>query len=122
MILWDGVKFFHEPDNEKAHSLIDRGLAQNAGKEDGLSLAYDHQFPLKSQVKPMTYQTREVRAEPVAQVEVEAVKEEIVEHVFSTEVTEDSWEDYKDHYKASTGAIRARKESVVDWMRSEGLI
>ena len=118
MILWDGVKFFHEPDNEKAHSLIDRGLAQNAGKEDGLSLAYDHQFPLKSQIKPMTYQTREVRAEQ----HCEKPEAEAFEQFVATGITEENWKDYKDSFKDSTGSMRAKKENVIEWMRAEGII
>lgn len=119
MILWDGVKFFHEPDNEKANSLIDRGLAQNAGKEDGLSLAYAKQFPLKSQTKPMTYQTREIRAEPVVEV---SQTEQIANDDEATETTAVDWKNYKDSYKESTGELRARKDSVVEWMRDKGLI
>lgn len=132
MILWDGVKFFHEPDQEKANMLVDRGLAQNAGKEDGFSLAYKHQFPLKSNTSSMTYQTREIRAEQVLQAkeeladtfseeEVKEVIEEVVEEA-SKKVTSEDWEDYKSEYKSSTGAIRARKDAVIEWMLSEGLI
>lgn len=119
MILWDGVKFFHEPNNEKANSLIDRGLAQNAGKEDGLSLAYANQFPLKSQIKPMTYQTREIRAEPVVEV---SQKEQIANDDDATETTVVDWKKYKDSYRQSTGDLRARKDSVIAWMRDKGLI
>lgn len=123
MILWDGIKFFHEPDGEKANALIDRGLAQNAGKEDGLSLAYAYQFPLKSQVSPMTYETREMRAEKPSYFGSKAeVADVIVDKVEAANCSEADWEDYKEQYKESTGAMRARKESVIEWMHSEGLI
>ena len=123
MIIWDGIKFSHEPDNEKANALIDRGLAQNAGKEDGLSLAYAHQFPLKSQVSPMTYETREIRAEKPSYFGSKAeVVEPIADKVEDASCSEADWEDYKEQYKESTGAMRARKESVIEWMHSEGLI
>lgn len=132
MIIWDGTKFYHEPDNEKGREMISRGLAQDAGKEDGFSLAYDYQFPLKGGAAPM-YQTRELRAkEPLSFNDKENLSfgdteaaPEAVETVCSPsepEPKELDWEDFKSQYKKATGAIRARKESVIEWMSSEGLI
>ena len=93
MLLWDGEKFFDEPDKAKAKKLIEKGEAQDVSREDGLSLKYRHQFP--------QYKTRELRAE--APVEKPAAKV--------------NWEDHKDEYKADTGAKRATKDAVLAWLK-----
>ena len=99
MFLWDGEKFFIEQDKEKAMKLIANGEAQDVSREDGLSLKYRHQFP--------QYKTREMRAEPVADAD---------------SANDVDWEAHKEDYKAATGASRASKAKVIEWMESEGLI
>ena len=102
MILWDGERFYNEPDNDKARELIKKGEAQDASREDGLSLKYRHQFP--------QYKTRELRAEPVAEAKAD-----------DDAPSDIDWEAHKEEYKAATGQSRATKAKVIEWMESEGL-
>jgi crotonobetainyl-CoA:carnitine CoA-transferase CaiB-like acyl-CoA transferase len=117
-ILWDGEKFFHELDTAKAQKMVEEGRAQNAAKEDGFSLKYKHQFS--------NYTTRELRAEtkpaPAPPAEVQAPPKPIEEPqaAMSAPAPEVDWEAHREDFKAATGALRARKDSVIEWMKSEG--
>lgn len=114
-ILWDGEKFFHETDTKKAQKMIADGKAQDASKEDGFSLKYKHQFKVTS-AQPV-YTTREMRADPAPVVEKPAAP---VAQAQSAPDPEIDWESHRDDFKAATGALRARKDSVIEWMKSEG--
>ena len=113
-ILWDGEKFFHETDTKKAQKMIAEGKAQDASKEDGFSLKYKHQFKVTS-TQPV-YTTREMRAEPAPA----AMPPEPAVQAQSAPETEIDWESHREDFKAATGALRARKDSVIEWMKSEG--
>lgn len=113
-ILWDGEKFFHETDTKKAQKMIADGVAQDASKEDGFSLKYKHQFKVTS-TQPV-YTTREMRAEPAP---ADKPPEPSVQAQSAPE-TEIDWESHREDFKAATGALRARKDSVIEWMKSEG--
>ena len=114
-ILWDGEKFFHETDTNKARKMIADGVAQDASKEDGFSLKYKHEFKVTS-TQPV-YTTREMRAETAPVVEKPA--EPVVQAQTAPE-PEIDWESHREDFKAATGALRARKDSVIEWMKSEG--
>lgn len=115
MILWDGERFFHEPNVAKARKLIAEGKAQDSSKEDGFSLKYRHQFP--------QYQTREMRAEPVRNDPPPPPQtEEPPTPTALNSAVEPDWEAHREEYKEATGALRARKDSVIGWMKSEGKI
>lgn len=113
-ILWDGEKFFHELDTAKAKKMIEEGRAQDASKEDGFSLKYKHQFSV--------YTTREMRAEPPKSDPKPVVPDAPVEPTVeaTAPAPEIDWESHREDFKAATGALRARKDSVIEWMKSEG--
>ena len=101
--IWDGKEFRRVPEDE-AKQLEKEDKAQlMTGFIGGLDLKYRHQFT--------GYQTREMRAqEPTVAVEVQEPTTEA-----------DDWEAYKDAYKEATGAKRASKKAVIEWMEENGI-
>ena len=117
--IWDGEEFSQVLE-EEANELIKADKAQDAAKEDGLSLKYRHQFT--------GYVTRELKAavppSPLLSVtlptEAAAGTTKKPMNSVGDEAALD-WTNYQEAYREATGKKRVSKSKVEAWMEKEGI-